>query len=81
MKISEDLKKGIQKKKNKYISLLSKCMLIKHKPTNIEYTIDKVVFKDAEPMVIAYRYYNDPKYNKKVYIEIQMKDFKAYEAV
>jgi hypothetical protein len=81
MKISEDLKKGIQKKKNKYISLLSKSMLIKHKPTKIEYTIDKVVFKDDEPMVIAYRYYNDPKHNKKVFIEIEMKDFKEYEAV
>ena len=81
MKISEDLKKGIQKKKNKYISLLSKSMLIKHKPTKIEYTINNVVFKDDEPMVIAYRYYNDPKHNKKVFIEIEMKDFKEYEAV
>ena len=81
MKISEDLKKGIQKKKNKYINLLSKSMLIKHKPTKIEYTIDKVIFKDAKPMIIAYRYYSDPKHNKKVFIEIEMKDFKEYEAV
>jgi hypothetical protein len=81
MKISESLKKGIQKKKNKYISLLSKSMLIRHKPTKIEYTIDKVVFNEDAPVVFAYRYFSNPKQNKKVYIEIPMKDFKEYEAV
>ena len=83
MGIEENLKKGIVKKKDKIVSMLSDSMLIKHKKTKIEYTISKIAFKDGEPIIFAYRYYSRPGKGKqkRVYIKIEMKEFKEYEAV
>ena len=61
--------------------MLSKSLLIIHKPTKIEYTIQKIVMNGKEPLIIAYRYYSKPDSNKKVFIEIPMCDFKKYESV
>ena len=79
--MNEDLKKGVKKKKGKIINLLSNFLLIRHKPTKIEYTVQKVVINGKEPLIIAYRYYSKPGSSKKVFIEIPMRDFKKYEAV
>ena len=61
--------------------MLSNSMLIRHKPTKIEYTIQKIVMNGKEPLIIAYRYYSKPGDGKKVFIEIPMSDFKKYESV
>ena len=79
--MEESLKKGIKKKKGKVINMLAKSLLIRHKPTKIEYTIHKIVMSNKEPLIIAYRYYSKPDKNKKVFIEIPMCDFKKYESV
>lgn len=79
--MKENLKKGINKKKGKIINMLSNHLLIRHKPTKIEYTIHKVIINDNEPLIVAYRYYSKPEAQKKVFIEIPMCDFKKYEAV
>ena len=79
--MQENLKKGIKKKKGKIINMLSKSLLIKHKPTKIEYTVRKIVMDADEPLIIAYRYYSRKDNNKKVFIKIPMKDFKEYELV
>ena len=79
--LNENLKNGIKKKKGKIVNMLSNSLLIRHKPTKIEYTIQKIVIDGKEPLIIAYRYYSKPNNNKKVYIEIPMCDFKKYEAV
>ena len=79
--MDENLKKGLRKKKGKVISMLSNAMLIRHKPTKIEYTIQKIVMNGKEPLIIAYRYYSKPGEGKKVFIKIPMSDFKKYESV
>ena len=79
--MNENLKKGIKKKKGKIINLLSKSMLIRHKPTKIEYTIQKIIIDGKQPIIIAYRYYSKPSNKKKVFIKIPMCDFKKYESV
>jgi len=79
--LQENLKKGIKKKKGKIINMLSKSLLIRHKPTKIEYTIQKIVINGKEPLIVAYRYYSNPMSKKKVYVEIPMSDFKEYETV
>lgn len=79
--LDENLKKGIKKKKGKIVNMLSKFLLIRHKPTKIEYTVDKIIINNNEPLIIAYRYYSKPDNNKKVFIKIPMCDFKKYESV
>ena len=79
--MNENLKKGIKKKKGKVINMLSNSLLIRHKPTKIEYTIAKIVMDNKEPLIIAYRYYSKPGSDKKVFIKIPMCDFKKYESV
>ena len=79
--MQENLKKGIKKKKGKIVNMLSASLLIRHKPTKIEYTIQKIVLDSKEPLIIAYRYYSKPDKNKKVFIKIPMCDFKEYESV
>ena len=79
--MKENLKKGIKKKKGKVVNMISQSLLIKHKPTKIEYTVQKIIMYDNEPLIIAYRYYSKPGNNKKVFIEIPMCDFKKYESV
>ena len=79
--LDENLKKGVQKKKGKIINMLSNHLLIRHKPTKIEYTIQKVIIKGEDTSVVAYRYYSKPGTGKKVFIEIPMCDFKQYEPV
>lgn len=79
--LEENLKKGIRKKKGKIINMLSKFLLIRHKPTKIEYTIEKIVITGKEPTIVAYRYYSKPGSDKKVFITIPMCDFKKYESV
>ncbi len=79
--MQENLKKGIKKKKGKIINMLSSSLLIRHKPTKIEYTIQKIVMDGKEPLIIAYRYYSKPDKSKKVFIKIPMCDFKKYESV
>lgn len=77
-----NLKKAIiKKKKGKIINLISPNLLIKHIPTKIEYTIQKIVFDDGKPLIIAYRYYSKPQSQKKIYITIKMSEFKNYEPV
>ena len=79
--MDESLKKGFKKKKGKVINMLSQHLLIRHKPTKLEYTIKKIVLSDDKPTIIAYRYYSNPSAKKKVFIKIPMSDFKEYEAV
>mgnify|MGYP001366002276 CR=1 FL=1 len=79
--MDENLKKGIKKKKGKIINLLSDFLLIRHKPTKIEYTVQKIVVQDNKPLIVAYRYYSKPGTNKKVFVRIPMCDFKEYESV
>ena len=79
--MDENLKKGVKKKKGKIINMLSSSLLIRHKPTKIEYTIQKIVMDGKEPLIIAYRYYSKPDSGKKVFIKIPMCDFKKYESV
>ena len=79
--LDENLKKGVKKKKGKIINMLSSSLLIRHKPTKIEYTIQKIVMDGKEPLIIAYRYYSKPDSGKKVFIKIPMCDFKKYESV
>ena len=79
--MKENLKKGIKKKKGKIINMLSSSLLIRHKPTKIEYTIQKIIMDGKEPLIVAYRYYSKPDKNKKVFIKIPMCDFKKYESV
>jgi hypothetical protein len=77
----ENLKKGVQKKKGKIVNMLSNHLLIRHKPTKIEYTIQKVIIDGKEASIVAYRYYSKPSTGKKVFIKIPMCDFKQYEPV
>ena len=79
--MKENLKKGVKKEKGKVVNMLSNSLLIRHKPTKIEYTIQKIVIKEKEPLIIAYRYYSKPGSDKKVFIKIPMSDFKKYETV
>ena len=79
--LDENLKKGVQKKKGKIINMLSNHLLIRHKPTKLEYTIQKVLIDGKEASVVAYRYYSKPGTGKKVFIQIPMSDFKQYEPV
>lgn len=61
--------------------MLSSSLLIRHKPTKIEYTIQKIIMDGKEPLIIAYRYYSKSDKNKKVFIKIPISDFKKYESV
>ena len=70
--MKENLKKGIKKKKGKIINMLSSSLLIRHKPTKIEYTIQKIIMDGKEPLIVAYRYYSKPDKNKKVFIKIHI---------
>ena len=79
--LDENLKKGVKKKKGKIVNMLSNHLLIRHKPTKIEYTIKKVIINGKEPIIVAYRYYSKPETRKKVFIEIPLRDFKQYEPV
>jgi|TARA_B100000035_G_scaffold200075_2_gene171089 hypothetical protein len=79
--MKENLKKGIRKKKNKVISMISDSLLIRHKKTRIEYTISKVLFKEGQPVIIAYRYYGKKGKRKRVYIKLDAKEFNKYESV
>ena len=79
--LNENLKNGVKKKKGKVINMLSNHLLIRHKPTKIEYTIQKVIINNNEPLIVAYRYYSKPGTGKKVFIQIPMCDFKKYEPV
>ena len=79
--LNENLKKGVKKKKGKIINMLSNHLLIRHKPTKIEYTVQKVIIDGNEPLIVAYRYYSKPNAQKKVFIKIPMRDFKTYEPV
>ena len=79
--MKENLKKGIRKKKDKLISMLSNSMLIRHKETKIEYTIHKILFKEGKPIILAYRYYSKPDKQKRVYVRIEMNEFNKYEPV
>lgn len=78
--MNENLKNGVKKKKGKIVNLISKFLLIRHKPTKLEYTVAKIIFKD-KPYIVAYRYHSGKNKNKKVYIKIEEKDFKNYETV
>ena len=78
----ENLKKsGIKKKNGKIISFLAPSLIIRHKATKIEYTIDKVGLQDDKPVIVCYRYYKKGNPNKKVYVKIEDKDFNKYEQV
>ena len=79
--MDENLKKGFKKKKGKVINMLSSHLLIRHKPTKLEYTIKKIVIEEDKPVIIAYRYYSKPNTKKKVFIQIPACDFKDYETV
>jgi hypothetical protein len=80
--MNENLKKlGIQKKKGKIVNFISPHLVIRHKPTKIEYTIKKIKIDNGKPIVYAYRYYSKPSSQKKVFVTIEMKDFKEYEPV
>lgn len=79
--MKENLKKGMRKKKDKLISMLSDSMLIRHKETKLEYTINKILFKEGKPIIFAYRYYSKPNNQKRVYIKIEMNEFNKYEPV
>ena len=79
--MNENLKKGVKNKKGKIINMLSNHLLIRHKPTRIEYTVQKVIINGSKPLIVAYRYYSKPNTKKKVFIEIPMSDFKQYEPV
>ena len=79
--LKENLKKGISKKKGKIVNMLSNHLLIRHKPTKIEYTIHKIVVDDKDPLIVAYRYYSNPKSRKKIFIKIPLSDFNKYEMV
>jgi hypothetical protein len=69
---------GIKNKENS-INLLSTGLIIKCKDTGHKYTVDRVEFKDGKPQVICYRHYG-PAQSDIVYIRLQEKDFKNYEA-
>jgi len=75
--MNENLKKAF--KKNHTVA--SEHLVIRHKPTKIEYTISQIVFKKRKPCIIAYRYYSKPGSKKKVFIKILEKDFKEYERI
>jgi hypothetical protein len=78
----ENLKKsGFKKKKNKVVSYVSPSLLIRHKPTKIEYTVQKIIFLEKKPCIVAYRYYSHPDKKKKIFIRILEKDFRHYEPV
>jgi hypothetical protein len=80
--MQENLKKtGFRKVKDKVVSYLSPKLLIRHKPTKIEYTVAKIILKKGKPCIIAYRYYSNPNKNKKVFITILEKEFNKYETV
>lgn len=80
--MKENLKKsGFKKEKGKVISYVSSQLVIRHKPTKLEYTVSKVIIKNKKPFIIAYRYYSNPRKNKKVFIKIDEKNFKNYEPV
>mgnify|MGYP003666360322 FL=1 len=80
--MKENLKKqGIQKKKGKIINYISPLLLIRHLPTSLEYTVKKIVFKNKQPEIIAYRYSGKKNNSEKVFITIPAKDFNKYEPV
>ena len=78
--MKESLKNNLKKKKGKIVNLISKFLLIRHKPTKLEYTVSKIIFEE-EPAIIAYRYHSGKDNKEKVYITIKKKDFKDYEPV
>jgi len=74
---------GKKSKNNKHvIDFIAPFLLIRHKPTRIEYTVAKVKIhdEDGNPCVYAYRYY-DKGGIKKVFIKIKDGNFKDYEPV
>ena len=81
--MKENLEKmGIKKKKKKIMSFISPSLVIRHKPTRIEYTVSKLIIKKGKPIIIAYRYSNNlEKRKKKQFVNIYLKDFKSYEPV
>ena len=81
--MNENLEKmGIKKKKKKIMSFISPNLVIRHKPTRIEYTVSKLVITQGKPVIVAYRYSNNPeKRKKKQFVKIYLKDFKSYEPV
>tara|TARA_R110002153_G_scaffold119238_3_gene264222 strand:+ start:1626 stop:1868 length:243 start_codon:yes stop_codon:yes gene_type:complete len=80
--VIENLNSGIGKEKGKIINYLAPSLYIKHKNSGLKYTIKKIIASEGKPIIIAYRYYSKPDdVNKKVFIEIEEKDFKDYEAV
>lgn len=70
---------GGKKDKENSIDLLSTGLIIKCKNTGHKYTISRVDFEDGKPCVICYRHYG-PKDSDVVYVKLQEKDFKNYEA-
>ena len=72
------------KKKANTIDYIADQLVIRHKDSRIEYTVQKVFLDDnGKPSVLCYRYYMPDKRNheKKVYIKITPDDFKKYEPV
>ena len=70
---------GGKKNKENSIDLLSTGLIIKCKNTGHKYTISRVDFEYGKPCVICYRHYG-PKDSDVVYVKLQEKDFKNYEA-
>ncbi len=59
--------------------LLKKFLVIRHKKSKVEYTIEKIDLSDKNnPKLFVYRY--TPKGDKK-YIEIEKNNFKDYENI
>ena len=76
----------LEAKNLKAIDFYKKGLLIKHKPTGIEYTVSKVILdKNKKPVVKCYRYNipnpNSSGHDQKEYITIPSSEFNKYEPV
>lgn len=70
---------GVPNLDNPDIFLIKNDLVIRHKKTKIEYTVEKVDLSDPKhPILFAYRY--TPEGDKK-YIDIPKKEFKEYENI
>ena len=80
-KIIESLVALGGKKDKDGIKYIADQLLIRHKNSGVEYTVQKVSLEKNDNFVLCYRYYSPAEGGKRVFIKIHPKEYNEYEPV